>query len=83
MDALTDAIRSTVAGAVRDALQDERRPIAREALTIRETAEALGRSTDWVRAQIAADEIPARRVDGTTAVLIPVHQLRAWLEGER
>lgn len=80
MDTLTSAIQHTVEAAVLHAMAEWRRPIQREALTIAETAEALGRSRDWVRQQIDAGEIPAKQTGDRKAVLIPLRSLREWLE---
>lgn len=79
VDTITNAIRAVVTDAVRDAMAGQRQPIQREALTIAETAEALGRSSDWVRSMIAAGHIPARTAGEKCAVLIPLPALRAWL----
>lgn len=78
-DPLTEQIRRTVAEAVTAAMTDHARPVQREALTIAETAEALGRSTEWVRQQIDAGEIPAHRCGHGKAVLVPLPGLREWL----
>lgn len=77
-DPLTDAIQRTVTAAVEQALEQHSRPVQREALTVREAAEAVGRSRQWVYDRIAAGEIPAKRF-GCGSLLVPVAGLREAL----
>lgn len=54
-------------------------PIQREALSVTETAEALGMSETWVRTAIRDHGLPARRVGASGQTLIPLAALRSWL----
>lgn len=52
-------------------------PKARLALTVKETAETIGREERWVRDKINEGVIPHARIGGS--ILIPVEALNKWL----
>lgn len=82
------SIEQTIAEAVRRAVRDEIERLTtppkvnREALSVPETAEALGVSPNWVYAAIREHGLPARKAGDAGRLLVPTHALRRWLEAE-
>jgi excisionase family DNA binding protein len=71
-----------IADTVRDAVLDALRLhnlVPREAYSVAETAEALGRSTQFVYDLINDGELHARKAGPNGHLMIPVAALRSWL----
>lgn len=87
MIGLEEQIAAIVDRAVRQALMEvlPQAPIQREAMSVAEAAESLGKSDSWVRLAIRDHGLPARRFGATGQTLIPLVALRRWLteSGER
>lgn len=73
------ALVAVVSHAVDTALERHARPIQREALKVREAAEALGVSEPTIRRLIATGEIPAKKCGNPGVTIVPLAGLRSWL----
>jgi hypothetical protein len=78
---LDATIAELVERTVRETLLDvlPQPTIQREALSVAECAQALGRSETWVRTAIQQHGLPARNVGTNGTTLIPLGALRIWL----
>ena len=79
---LESAIAAAVTTAVETAMAKHTAPIQREAYKIAEAAEAVGVSTDTMRALVRAGEIPARKCGPSGHLMISRRHLVAWVNGE-